>query len=721
MLCVCLFVCVGGDCGNQQSISVGRCVLLWVELCGAWVGALAQTNKMSGRGGTSGSSDRRGSGDPHPPYNNNNNSRMNNNNDYYRGGGRGGGERYLSHDRGGGDRHSAEFRGGRGGYPGNRGGGGEGYYYGGEYTGGRGFGGGGRGGTMGNEGTFDGRGGGGGPSADPNVRSQQQQQQQQGRRKVPSNVVTFDSFEEERDWVEERRRKRLARSSRFDVTPQQLGIPLPPDGGVPGFSHPHHQYTNPATSFLNANNDPSAIAAAAAAALQTMLPPSSSSMMMLDHHQHRGGNNAAMALPQQTRHARRLYVGNLPLNIAEHQIMNAFREAIQLTLQPGPGVDLNEDPILSVYINQERRFCFLEFKTVEMCSACMALDGLEVVPGQAPVKVKRPNDYQPGQAPPELFQPILDLSKLGIISPTVQDGPNKIFIGGLHYHLHDTQVLELLQAFGKVKSFHLVKNEPDTSLSKGYCFVEYADPAVTTIAVAGLNGMDIGGGKSLTARQAGHRPGTVAAAAPMAMSAAEPLLPTATLPAGSLPDQNKTIVAGYDVEAMVNAAMGQGPMPSGPTFFDSFQQPLTRVVPLLYYPRPPPVAALPPIIHSVPISFVEPPSSNVNLAISDESSRVLVLLNMVTDDDLATEEDHRSLLEEVREECAKFGDLRDIKIPRETGDGVDASALRKVYLLYASPEEASQADKELTGRQFGPNVVETQYYSESDFTSGLLR
>jgi len=101
------------------------------------------------------------------------------------------------------------------------------------------------------------------------------------------------------------------------------------------------------------------------------------------------------------------------------------------------------------------------------------------------------------------------------------DGPNKIFIGGLHYHLTEAQVLELLQAFGKIKAFHLVKGGSDemgggmgassvaspmnanmTNLSKGYCFVEYADPSITATAIQGLHGMEIGGGKSLTARLA---------------------------------------------------------------------------------------------------------------------------------------------------------------------------------------------------------------------------
>jgi RNA recognition motif. (a.k.a. RRM, RBD, or RNP domain) len=291
-----------------------------------------------------------------------------------------------------------------------------------------------------------------------------------------------------------------------------------------------------------------------------------------------------------------------------------------------------------------------------------------------------------------------------------------------------------LQAFGKVKAFHLVKNEPDTSLSKGYCFVEYADPAVTAVAVAGLNGMDIGGGKSVTARLAGERSG-----GGMAMPAmAAPPPPSSVTTAsgggfGTVPGHDKTIVAGYDVEALVDAAMGQGPMPAGPTYFDAYQQPLTRVMPILPFAnvaRPPSAVAVAASPAPTPAVFpstmasastTAAPAPPTAAAPPKEATRVLVLLNMVTDEDLATEDGHQALVDEVREECAKFGVLNDIIIPREVGNGVEASALRKVFLLYASTRDALQAEKELAGRQFGSNVVDTLYYPEQAFIAGLLR
>jgi splicing factor U2AF 65 kDa subunit len=302
--------------------------------------------------------------------------------------------------------------------------------------------------------------GGGGGRQDDNRRSASFERRP--NQKNPGTIM-FRSYEEEQQWVAERRRKRLARPSKFDVmpTPEQ---------------------------------------AAADAAMAAMGNPAATDF---------SGINAAdrnfSAVPQQTRHARRLYVGQLPPNVTEQELHSFFRGAIEEAILPNsPGTvngRLDEDPILSVYINHERRFCFLEFKTVEMTTACMDLDGIDIR-GKGKVKIKRPNDYNPAMAPKTAPQnlPQLDTSKLGIINATVPDGPNKVFVGGLHYHLTEDQVLELLQAFGKVKAFHLVKNEPDSTTSKGYCFVEYADPAVTQVAVMGLNGMDLGGGKMLTAR-----------------------------------------------------------------------------------------------------------------------------------------------------------------------------------------------------------------------------
>lgn len=100
-------------------------------------------------------------------------------------------------------------------------------------------------------------------------------------------------------------------------------------------------------------------------------------------------------------------------------------------------------------------------------------------------------------------------------------------------------------------------------------------------------------------------------------------------------------------------------------------------------------------------------------------TRVLVLLNMVMDEDLATAEDHKMLEEEVREEVSKYGELRSMKIPRAQ-DGYAPSAVKKIFLEYASPRDAMSAERELKGRAFGPNVVDTKYFGEEDYARGNL-
>lgn len=115
-------------------------------------------------------------------------------------------------------------------------------------------------------------------------------------------IITFSSYEEERQWVENRRRQRKSRPSKFDVMNGSGGVTVASAGGIGGASE-----------------------------------------------------------PQQTRHARRLYVGNLPPAVTEAQIHEAFTQAIRKTMPKDadttttPLLDVHkEDPILTVYINYER-------------------------------------------------------------------------------------------------------------------------------------------------------------------------------------------------------------------------------------------------------------------------------------------------------------------------------------------------------------------------------
>eukprot|EP00492_Amphilonche_elongata_P003641 TRINITY_DN3996_c0_g1_i1.p1 TRINITY_DN3996_c0_g1~~TRINITY_DN3996_c0_g1_i1.p1 ORF type:complete len:151 (+),score=18.75 TRINITY_DN3996_c0_g1_i1:57-509(+) len=87
--------------------------------------------------------------------------------------------------------------------------------------------------------------------------------------------------------------------------------------------------------------------------------------------------------------------------------------------------------------------------------------------------------------------PKLNLSKLGIVSNHVPNGPHKLYIGGIPYNLKIDQVRELLQTYGPLRGLWL-SNDPLTGMSKGFAFAYYEDDKVTDAAIGGLNGLSTG-------------------------------------------------------------------------------------------------------------------------------------------------------------------------------------------------------------------------------------
>ncbi|KAG9135827.1 hypothetical protein Leryth_002532 [Lithospermum erythrorhizon] len=203
---------------------------------------------------------------------------------------------------------------------------------------------------------------------------------------------------------------------------------------------------------------------------------------------------------QATRHARRVYVGGLSPS-ANEQAVSTFFSHVMLAIggnTAGPG-----DSVVNVYINHDKKFAFVEMRSVEEASNAMALDGI-IFEG-APVKVRRPTDYNPALAAtlgPSQPNPNLNLAAVGLApgSTGVLEGPDRIFVGGVPYYFTDAQIRELLESFGSLKGFNLVKDR-ETGNSKGYAFCVYQDTSVTDIACAALNGIKLGD-KTLTVRRA---------------------------------------------------------------------------------------------------------------------------------------------------------------------------------------------------------------------------
>lgn len=206
-----------------------------------------------------------------------------------------------------------------------------------------------------------------------------------------------------------------------------------------------------------------------------------------------------------TRHARRVYVGGIQADTNEQQVGKCIAKALHDV--GGAGKEGETGCVVNVYVNRDKKFAFVEFATVQAASNALALDGL-VVHG-TPVRMRRPNDYNPVEAQglgPTEPDPNLHLEAVGLqrTSGDADAHPDRIFVGGLPHYLTEAQGRELLEAFGKLKNFDLVMDR-DTGNSRGYAFALYEDTSITDTVCENLNGMDMGG-KSITVRRASQRP-----------------------------------------------------------------------------------------------------------------------------------------------------------------------------------------------------------------------
>jgi len=123
---------------------------------------------------------------------------------------------------------------------------------------------------------------------------------------------------------------------------------------------------------------------------------------------------------------------------------------------------------------------------------------------------------------------------------------------------------------------------------------------------------------------------------------------------------------------------------------------------------------------------------------SDSDARILLMLNMVTPDDLVDDQEYADLLEDVREEVGNYGAVEDVRIPRPVrrdrgrwapGEGAnagdaqradEASGVGRVYVKYADPVSAGAALKALAGRAFaGRSIIATILSDDSQTTPPL--
>ncbi|XP_041362449.1 splicing factor U2AF 50 kDa subunit-like [Gigantopelta aegis] len=94
---------------------------------------------------------------------------------------------------------------------------------------------------------------------------------------------------------------------------------------------------------------------------------------------------------------------------------------------------------------------------------------------------------------------------------------------------------------------------------------------------------------------------------------------------------------------------------------------------------------------------------------SGPATEVLCLMNMILPEELEDEEEYEDIVEDVKEECGKYGVVRSLEIPRPI-KGVEVPGLGKIFVEFNSVIDCQKAQQALTGRKFSNRVVVTSYY-----------
>jgi len=103
-----------------------------------------------------------------------------------------------------------------------------------------------------------------------------------------------------------------------------------------------------------------------------------------------------------------------------------------------------------------------------------------------------------------------------------------------------------------------------------------------------------------------------------------------------------------------------------------------------------------------------------------QATRILVLDKMLKLEDLTNDEVFRDLYEDIEVECQRSGEVKSLVIPRPSPENANPAGLLKVFVEFATPEQAAVAQGEVDGREFGDQVVVATFMDEIAFKEGRL-
>lgn len=70
------------------------------------------------------------------------------------------------------------------------------------------------------------------------------------------------------------------------------------------------------------------------------------------------------------------------------------------------------------------------------------------------------------------------------------------------------------------------------------------------------------------------------------------------------------------------------------------------------------------------------------------------------------------ICEDIKEECEKYGQVLEMKVPRPSGGSRQSNGVGKIFVKYDNADSARTALQALAGRKFADRTVVTTYFSE---------
>mmetsp|Transcript_2284 Transcript_2284/g.3056 ORF Transcript_2284/g.3056 Transcript_2284/m.3056 type:complete len:414 (+) Transcript_2284:178-1419(+) len=314
--------------------------------------------------------------------------------------------------------------------------------------------------------------------------------------------------------------------------------------------------------------------------------------------------------------------------------------------------DDNRNAVLSVYVNAMRNFAFVEFDSMQIATCCMDLDGISYN-GQ-PINIRRPKNYN---------------AELARILPNP------------------------------------INTEKDEEVMKKF------NPEAVGIETTGLRTVcDEGPNKIYVGNLPPHLPNAhiqeLLEAVGGKLKALQVVRNVNTgLSKGygfcEFEDHSKTEQAIKDLSGL---DVGNGKLLI-------VKRALVGNESLVYSPTTPTGVS----VGSSNAAPISPVAAEIREISNDVPTRILVLTNMITDEELRNPVEYNEIKRDIQSECSNYGKVLSFRLPR-MNQTKNQDHVAKVFVEYKTVEEAKKARKNIEGRSFAQRTIGCRYMSEREFS-----